>query len=83
MFALSKTLSLHHMNKYYVKILKDLSVVKSIPASSTILVGGFGLCGIPENSINALKEAGTKNLTVVSNNCGTNDEGLGILLNNG
>ncbi|CAD8086922.1 unnamed protein product [Paramecium primaurelia] len=83
MFALSKTLSLHHMNKYYVQILKDLSIVKQIPAGSTLLVGGFGLCGIPENIINALKEVGTKNLTVVSNNCGTNDEGLGILLNNG
>ncbi len=83
MFTINKTISLHYLNRYYVKIIKDLSIVKSIPAGSTLLVGGFGLCGIPENCINALKDAGTNNLTVVSNNCGTNDEGLGILLNNG
>lgn len=83
MFAVSKTIFLTHIGKYYVQIVKDLSVVKNIPSGSTVLVGGFGLCGIPENSINALKEAGTKDLTVVSNNCGTNTEGLGILLNNG
>lgn len=82
MFAVPKTLSLTHVGKYYVKIVKDLSIVKSIPSGSTVLVGGFGLCGIPENAIHALKEAGTKNLTVVSNNCGTVDGGLGILLNN-
>jgi acyl CoA:acetate/3-ketoacid CoA transferase alpha subunit len=43
-------------------------------------VGGFGLCGIPENLIEALKVHGPKNLTVVSNNCGVEDFGLGILL---
>src|SRR5260370_35108765 len=56
--------------------------VKDIPDGATILVGGFGLCGIPENSIRALRERGTKNLTVVSNNCGVDDFGLGILLRN-
>ncbi|CAD8079465.1 unnamed protein product [Paramecium primaurelia] len=75
--------SLTHIGRYYVHIIKDLNVIKQIPAGSTVLVGGFGLCGIPECSINALKEAGTKNLTVVSNNCGTTDLGLGLLLNNG
>ncbi|MBI3541832.1 MAG: CoA transferase subunit A [Deltaproteobacteria bacterium] len=47
---------------------------------ATLLVGGFGLCGIPENSIAALVERGVKNLTCVSNNCGVDDFGLGLLL---
>lgn len=46
----------------------------------TIMAGGFGLCGIPEHCITALHDAGIKNLTVVSNNCGVDDFGLGILL---
>lgn len=46
----------------------------------TILVGGFGLCGIPENLILALRETGVKDLTVVSNNAGVDDFGLGLLL---
>jgi 3-oxoacid CoA-transferase subunit A len=45
-----------------------------------IMSGGFGLCGIPENLIAALHDAGTKNLTVVSNNAGVDDFGLGVLL---
>jgi 3-oxoacid CoA-transferase A subunit len=45
--------------------------------------GGFGLCGNPENLIRALREKGPSGLTVVSNNCGTDDYGLGILLKNG
>jgi len=49
----------------------------------TIMAGGFGLCGIPENLIAAIRLAGTRNLTVVSNNCGTDDFGLGVLLANG
>lgn len=48
----------------------------------TIMAGGFGLCGIPENLIAAIREAGTKDLTVVSNNCGVDGFGLGILLEN-
>lgn len=48
----------------------------------TIAAGGFGLCGIPELLIAAIREAGTKNLTVASNNCGVDDFGLGILLAN-
>ena len=43
-------------------------------------MGGFGLCGIPENLINALVKHNKKNLTVVSNNCGVDDFGLGLLL---
>ncbi len=49
----------------------------------TIMAGGFGLCGIPENLIAAIRELGPKHLTVISNNCGVDDFGLGILLANG
>jgi 3-oxoacid CoA-transferase subunit A len=49
----------------------------------TIMSGGFGLCGIPENLIAAIRETGVKNLTVISNNCGVDDFGLGILLAGG
>jgi 3-oxoacid CoA-transferase/3-oxoacid CoA-transferase subunit A len=59
-----------------------VDAVRDIPDGSTILAGGFGLCGIPEHSIQALRELGTKGLTVVSNNCGVDDFGLGILLRN-
>ncbi len=48
----------------------------------TLMVGGFGLCGIPENCIQAIAESGIKNLTIISNNCGVDDFGLGILLKN-
>ena len=46
----------------------------------TVMSGGFGLCGIPEHSILALRDAGVKNLTIISNNCGVDDFGLGIML---
>jgi 3-oxoacid CoA-transferase subunit A len=46
----------------------------------TIAVGGFGLCGIPENLIAALRDSGVRRLTVISNNCGVDDFGLGLLL---
>ncbi len=45
-----------------------------------VIAGGFGLCGIPENLIKEIKRKGTKELTVASNNCGTDEHGLGILL---
>ncbi|HSC19114.1 MAG TPA: CoA transferase subunit A [Rhizomicrobium sp.] len=49
----------------------------------TVMSGGFGLCGIPENLILALRASGVKNLTVISNNCGVDDFGLGLLLQTG
>jgi 3-oxoacid CoA-transferase subunit A len=59
-----------------------LEAVAEIKDGSTLLVGGFGLVGIPENLILALVEKGTNDLTVVSNNCGVDDWGLGLLLKN-
>lgn len=56
--------------------------VKDIHDGATIMVGGFGLCGIPENLILALVEIGVKDLTVISNNCGVDEWGLGLLLKN-
>jgi 3-oxoacid CoA-transferase subunit A len=53
-----------------------------IKDGATILAGGFGLCGIPEHCIQALRDLGPKDLTFVSNNCGVDDFGLGILLRN-
>jgi 3-oxoacid CoA-transferase/3-oxoacid CoA-transferase subunit A len=55
---------------------------KDIRDGATILAGGFGLCGIPENCIRAIRELEPKGLTVVSNNCGVDDFGLGVLLRN-
>ncbi|MBS4176433.1 CoA transferase subunit A [Lederbergia citrea] len=56
--------------------------VADIKEGSTLMVGGFGLCGIPENLILALVDKGVKNLTIISNNCGIDDWGLGLLLKN-
>jgi len=53
---------------------------KNIQDNATILLGGFGLCGIPENCINALVEKGVKNLTCISNNAGVDEFGIGLLL---
>src|SRR3972149_9724984 len=57
-----------------------MEAVRDIQDGATIMVGGFGLCGIPENLIAALSEKGIKNLTVISNNAGVDDFGLGLLL---
>ncbi|MCU1286548.1 MAG: 3-oxoacid CoA-transferase, subunit [Acidobacteriales bacterium] len=54
--------------------------IRDIPDGATIMVGGFGLCGIPENLIDALVRKGVKNLTTISNNVGIDDFGLGKCL---
>src|SRR5438270_6102678 len=54
--------------------------VRDVSDGATLVVGGFGLCGIPENLINALVARGVKNLTCVSNNARVDDCGLGLLL---
>jgi 3-oxoacid CoA-transferase subunit A len=65
------------MNKVVENVEKAL---EGIHDGMTIMVGGFGLCGIPENSIAELVKLGTKNLTCISNNAGVDDFGLGLLL---
>ncbi|WP_217561778.1 CoA transferase subunit A [Paenibacillus sp. GbtcB18] len=65
------------------KVLKSAEeAVRVIGEGATLIVGGFGLCGIPEHLIAALERQGTGELTVVSNNCGVDDWGLGLLLAN-
>src|SRR5262245_7166968 len=54
--------------------------VQDLQDGAVIMSGGFGLCGNPENLIRALRRKGVKDLTIISNNCGTNDKGLGVLL---
>jgi len=58
------------------------AAIEKLTDGATILVGGFGLCGIPENLIVAVRRKGTKNLTIASNNAGVDDFGLGLLLQN-
>src|SRR5580700_8955599 len=58
------------------------AAIEKITDGMTILMGGFGLCGIPENLIAAVRNKGTKDLTVVSNNAGVDDFGIGLLLQN-
>ena len=56
------------------------AAIADVPDGATIMVGGFGLCGIPENLIAAVHKKGIKRLTVISNNAGVNEYGLGLLL---
>src|SRR5499433_2160266 len=65
------------MNKVFASAQE---AIQDIPDGATLMVGGFGLCGIPENLILALRDKGVKNLTVISNNAGVDDFGLGLLL---
>jgi 3-oxoacid CoA-transferase subunit A len=58
------------------------AAIENLTDGATILMGGFGLCGIPENLIAAVRRKGTKNLTIVSNNAGIDDFGIGVLLQN-
>src|ERR1051325_11296921 len=54
--------------------------IRDIQNGNTLMIGGFGLCGIPENCINALVRKGVKNLTCISNNAGVDDFGIGLML---
>lgn len=56
------------------------AAVADIPDNATLMLGGFGLCGIPENSIAALVRKGVKGLTCISNNAGVDDFGIGLML---
>ncbi|MGC4020528.1 MAG: CoA transferase subunit A [Cyclobacteriaceae bacterium] len=63
------------------KRVKDADeAVRDIPDNATLMLGGFGLCGIPENCIAALLKKGVKGLTCISNNAGVDDFGIGLLL---
>ena len=65
------------------KVIPDIKqAIADIQDGATIMIGGFGLCGIPENLIQALVDKGVRNLTVISNNAGTEDFGIGLLLGN-
>jgi len=62
------------------KVASVSDALKDIKDGQTIMLGGFGLCGIPENCINALVDLKVKDLTCISNNAGVDDFGLGLLL---
>lgn len=61
-------------------VASSAEAVRDISSGSTLLVGGFGLVGIPENLIGALQDSGVSDLVCISNNCGVDDFGLGLLL---
>ncbi|MEQ8323457.1 MAG: CoA transferase subunit A [Vicingaceae bacterium] len=67
------------MNK---QIKDEIEAIEGVKSGMTLMLGGFGLCGIPENSIRALANSGFKDLTCISNNAGVDDFGLGLLLQN-
>ncbi len=67
------------MNKVFKNAMK---AINDIFDGNTIMLGGFGLCGIPENCISALVSKGVKNLTCISNNAGVDDFGIGLMLQN-
>ena len=63
------------------KVVKDaFEAIQGIEDGMTLMLGGFGLCGIPENCINAIVKEGQKNLTCISNNAGVDDFGIGLML---
>jgi len=63
------------------KVVKNAQeAIHDIENGAVIMLGGFGLCGIPENCISALVQKGTKNLTCISNNAGVDDFGIGLML---
>jgi 3-oxoacid CoA-transferase subunit A len=66
----------------YKKVNNAEDAIMDIQDGATLMLGGFGLCGIPENCIKALVEKGVKNLTCISNNAGVDDFGIGLMLHN-
>ena len=63
------------------KVVRDArEAITDMQDGATVMLGGFGLCGIPENLITALRDKGTKNLTIISNNAGVDGRGAGLLL---
>src|ERR1700690_1879109 len=68
------------MNKTVASAAEAVSEIKD---GAVVLIGGFGVCGVPENFLAALKAQGTKNLTLVSNNAGLDTFGIGTLIKNG
>jgi 3-oxoacid CoA-transferase subunit A len=67
--------------KLVIKLVANADeAIRDIPDGATIMIGGFGLCGIPENLIRALVRRGVKNLTTISNNVGVDGHGMGLLL---
>ncbi len=65
------------------KVVRDArDAIADVQDGATIMMGGFGLCGIPENLISAIREKGVKNLTIISNNAGVDGFGMGLLLEN-
>ncbi|HRG83007.1 MAG TPA: CoA-transferase, partial [Chitinophagaceae bacterium] len=64
------------MNK---TVLNAEDAIRDIPDGAVLMLGGFGLCGIPENCIAALVKKGIKNLTCISNNAGVDDFGIGLM----
>jgi len=63
------------------KVVRDArEAIADVRDGATIMLGGFGLCGVPENLINATREKGVKNLTIISNNAGIDGQGAGLLL---
>jgi 3-oxoacid CoA-transferase A subunit len=66
------------------KVVKSAAeAVRDVPDGASVMVSGFGLCGIPENLIHALRDQGARGLTIISNNAGTTDFGSTFLLQNG
>lgn len=77
LFGLTRFSQLSFSSKIFGSAEEAVADVKD---GNTLLVGGFGLCGIPETCIEALVKRNARDLTVVSNNCGVDDFGLGLML---
>ncbi|MFO1130305.1 MAG: CoA transferase subunit A [Rickettsiales bacterium] len=71
----------YNLKSYHIQKLHSIEeIAEQIKDNMKIMIGGFGLCGTPEMLIYAIKFSGAKNLTIISNNFGTQDKGIGILL---